>query len=116
MKYNMGQFKWRLELLQPGEFKRDEMGGIMDHDYKKVGIINAFKRDKSVTFKTVIGDYVTTDTVYFVIRDIRNAFDINNDWRLKVDGHVYVVNTVTTLDDKPPFYIEIEATKIGGIS
>ena len=57
--------------------------------------------------------YVTT-TVYFVIRDIRNAFDINNDWRLKVDGHIYVINTVTVLDDTVPKYLEIEATKIGG--
>lgn len=116
MKYNMGLFKWRLELLQPGIFQRDEMGGIKDYDYKKVGTVNAFKRDKSVTYKTVIGDYVTLDTVYFVVRDIRNAFDINNDWRLKVDGHIYVINTVTVLDDTVPKYLEIEATKIGGLS
>lgn len=116
MKYNMGKFKHRLELLCPGEFVRDDMGGIMDRTYKKVGIINAFKRDKSVTFKTVIGDYVTTDTVYFVVRDIRSAYNLDTDWRLIVDGYTYIINTVTLLDDTVPKYLEIEATKIGGIS
>ena len=116
MKYNIGLFKWRLDLLQPGEFQRDEMGGIMDREYKKVGTINAFKRDKSVTYKTVIGDYVTLDTAYFIVRDIRNAHNLDTDWRIRLDGHTYVINTVTVLDDTVPYYLEIEATKIGGIS
>ena len=116
MKYNMGQFKWRLTLLRPGEFARDEMGGIMDSEYTPVGVVNALRRDKSTTYKTVIGDYVTVDTAYFIIRDVRGVHDINNDWRLIIDGQVYVINTVTVLDDTVPKYLEIEATKIGGLS
>ena len=116
IKRNLGAVKWVLTLLQPSEFVRDELGGVESRNYSPALTINALQRDKSSTWKTVIGDYVTLDTQYFIIRDIRSAFDINTDWRLECNGYTYVINHITLLDDSAPFYLEIEATKMGGIS
>lgn len=113
-KINPGSFRAILTLLRPGKQERDEMGGLKEREYKESIVIRALKRDKTTTYKQVIGDYVTVDTVYFVANDIMSVYPIDNEWRLKYDGAVYLINHITRLDDSAPCYMEIEATKIGG--
>ena len=113
-KINPGSFRAILTLLRPGKQERDEMGGLKERKYKESIVIRALKRDKTTTYKQVIGDYVTVDTVYFVTNDITSIYPLDNDWRLKHDGAVYIINHITRLDDEPPYYMEIEATKING--
>lgn len=113
-KINPGSFNVFLTLLRPSKQERDEMGGLKDRQYKESIVLKALKRDKSTTYKQVIGDYVTVDTVYFIANDIMSVYPIDNEWRLKYDGAVYLINHITRLDDEPPYYMEIEATKIGG--
>lgn len=113
-KINPGSFRANLTLLRPGKQERDEMGGLKDREYKEAIVLKALKRDKTTTYKQVIGDYVTVDTVYFVANDILSVYPIDSDWRIKHDGAVYLINHITRLDDSAPYYMEIEATKIGG--
>lgn len=115
IKYNVGQFKHTLHLLKPDEATRDELGGYNERTYTEVGTVRALQRDKSSTFRQVIGDYVTVNTCYFIVRDCRCAFPIGVEWRIKVEGQTYVINSVTLLDDTPPYFLELECTRIGGI-
>ena len=116
MKYNYGSFKSRLTLLQPSPQEFDELGGILPTTYKEVVTVNALKRDKSTTYKQVIGDYVTVDTAYFIVNNILSAYPITNEWRIKINNEVYLINHITVIEDQIPYMLEIEATKIGGIS
>lgn len=113
---NLGKFTHKLELLKPSEIVRDELGGVADASYSVVAIVNAMQRDKSTTYRQVIGDYVTMDTAYFVIWDISSVYKLDNRWRFRCNGYTYVINTVTRLEDEVPYMLEIEATKIGGIA
>ena len=115
MRYNVGKFNKCLHLLKPSETVIDALGGVEDKNYEDVGKVMALQRDKSSTFRQVIGDYVTVNTCYFVIRDIRSAWPIRQDWRLRLNGQTYVINSITLLDDDKPYFLEIEATRLGGI-
>lgn len=113
---NPGDFKSRITLLKRSELERDEMGGYKSPEYTPVLKIWAKQRDKTSTFRQVIGDYVTVDTCYFIIRNISGKYPITTDWRLSYNGYNYVVNSVVELGERPPYYLEIEATRIGGIN
>lgn len=113
-KINPGSFNAFITLLRPSRQERDEMGGIKDRQYRESITLKGLKRDKSTTYKQVIGDYVTVDTIYFVTADILSIYPLDTDWRLRYDGAVYLINHITRLDDVAPYYMEIEATKVNG--
>lgn len=115
MHYNVGKFTKLLHLMEPAPIEIDKMGGIKEREYTEVGKVMALQRDKTSTYKQVIGDYVTVNTCYFIIRDCRSAFPIRQDWHIKCENCSYVINSITLLDDSRPYYIEIEATRLGGI-
>ena len=71
---NPGDFKSRITLLKRSEPERDEMGGLKPSTYTPVFKVWAKQRDKTSTFRQVIGDYVTMDTCYFVISPLRLEF------------------------------------------
>lgn len=110
----IGEFNKRLGLLKPSAPEADKMGGRKDRTYEFAGIVFAQKRDKSTTVKQVIGAYVTEKTCYFVIRDCRSLYPITKDWHIDYEGHKYVINSVTVLDDNKPYFLELECTWIGG--
>ena len=115
IRHNHGDYRWPLTLLKPTEPTRDELGGMSDVVYEPVVVVNALKRDKSQTYRQVIGAYVNMSTAYFIIYDLRRDFPIDTDWRIQdSDGNVYVINSLTILDGIPP-EIEIEATRLGGV-
>lgn len=114
-KTNPGKFNKRVTLLRCEPAERDEMGGLREREYEAVGSFWAMQRDKTSTYKQVIGDYVTVNTCYFVLRDISSTYPLTTDWRLQYAGYTYVINSITKLDDSIPHYLEIEATRLGGI-
>lgn len=116
MRFNVGSFSKVVHLLQPSTPSRDSIGGINEIEFKTVGTVRALQRDKTTTYKQVIGDYVTVNTAYFIVRDLREAYTLDVDWRLKIDGATYIINTISLLDDSRPYFMEIEATRIGGIN
>lgn len=61
-----------------------------------------------------MGDYVTTQTRYFVTRDFRGRYPIDTRWRLGYQGYTFAINSIKLLDDQVPYYLEIEATALGG--
>ena len=113
---NPGDFKSRITLLERSEPERDEMGGLKPSTYTPVFKVWAKQRDKTSTFRQVIGDYVTMDTCYFVIRDISSKYPVNTDWRISFEGYTYVINSVVKLGERAPYYLELEATRLGGIN
>lgn len=113
---NPGIFNRRITLLQRSTLVRDAMGGLKDPAYEKIVTLWAMQRDKTSTYKQVIGDYVTTNTCYFIVRDVTGKYPVDASWRISYEGYTYVINSITKLNDRPPFYLEIEATRIGGIA
>lgn len=105
----------KVALYEPDRLIRDEMGGVVPRNYTKAGEIWAQKRDKTSTYKQVIGDYVTANTCYFVAWDFRNTYPVAQDWQLEVGEQRYVINSITVIDDVLPHRIEIEATALGGV-
>lgn len=105
----------KVALYKPDALTRDEMGGVETRTYTKQGEIWAQKRDKTSTFRQVIGDYVTANTCYFVAWDFRSSYQVSQDWQLEADGQRYVINSITVIDDVLPYRIEIEATALGGV-
>ena len=71
---------------------------------------------KSQTRQQIIGDYVTSDTRYFVIRDVRSLLEtpLDTSWRLAYNGYTFLINEVTLIDDSAPYYIQLTATAING--
>lgn len=112
---NPGDFRKRITLLCPKSKTRDEMGGWTKPEYEEVCTIWAMQKDKTSSFKQVIGDYVTVNTCYFVTRPLPDKYSFGTDWRIISEGDHYVINSVVRLKDMPPYYIEIEATRIGGM-
>ena len=112
---NPGKINKKITLLRCEPAERDEMGGLRESDYEAVGSFWAMQRDKTSTHKQVIGDYVTVNTCYFVLRDITVSYPLTTDWRVLYDGYTYVINSITRLADSVPYYLEIEATRLGGL-
>ena len=115
---NPGRFTKRITLLSPSAPVRDALGGIAATTYTAVLTLFAMCDEKSQARQQIIGDYVTSDTRYFVVRDIRSLCPgIDTSWRIAYNGFTYLINELTVLGDAPP-YIQITATAInasGGI-
>ena len=69
---NSGRFRHKITLLRPSAPVRDELGGISTTTYEAALTLFAMVEQKSQTRQQFIGDYVTSDTRYFVVRDIRS--------------------------------------------
>lgn len=62
-----------------------------------------------------MGDYVTADTRYFVVRDIRRICpDIDTFWRISYRDFVFLINDIQLLEEESPPYTQITATAING--
>lgn len=70
-KRNPGRFRHLVTLLKPSAPARDELGGIKPTTYDPALTVHAMREMKSQSRQQVVGDYVTVDTRYFVVRDLR---------------------------------------------
>lgn len=112
---NPGRFTKRITLLKPSVQKRDEMGGLSVTTYTAELTLFALVEQKNQSRQQFVGDYVTADTRYFVVRDIRSLVPgIDTTWRLSYGGFTYLINEVTLIDESAPYYIQIVATAING--
>lgn len=115
-KRNPGRFRHVVALLKPSEPVRDELGGIKPTHYDQALTVHAMREMKSQSRQQVVGDYVTVDTRYFVVRDLREtaAKDIDTSWRLQCDGRTYLINDVELIDESVPYFVQITATAMSG--
>ena len=92
------------------------MGGIKTTTYTAVLTLFAMCEQKSQTRQQFVGDYVTSDTRYFVIRDIRSLLDsdLTTEWRLAYGGFTYLINEITLIDESRPYFIQLTATAVNG--
>ena len=112
---NPGRFTNLITLLKPSTPVRDNMGGIASTTYEAALSLFAMCEQKSQLRQQIIGDYVTSDTRYFVVRDIRSLCPgIDTSWRLAYGGFTYLINELTLIDESSPYYIQITATAING--
>ena len=112
---NSGRFRHKITLLRPSAPVRDELGGISSTTYEAALTLFAMVEQKSQTRQQFIGDYVTSDTRYFVVRDIRSLCPcIDTSWRLAYGGYTYLINALTLIDESVPYFIQITATAVNG--
>ena len=119
MKHNPAELNRIIKLQKPGQPVRDDMGGLQAPEYITVGSFPAKVTQRNQSRQQFVADYVTTDTRYFVLRDIRTICPgINAKWRLLYRSYTWIINKVELLDEEKPPYIQITATAInssGGI-
>ena len=113
---NPGRFTHKIKLLKPSAPERDSMGGLKPTTYTEELELFAMCEQKSQTRQQFIGDYVTSDTRYFVIRDICSALsgELTNEWRLVYNGFTFLINDIALIDESVPHYIQITATAVNG--
>lgn len=110
-KRNPGRFNHVITLLKPGQYLTDELGGVTQADYEPVLELKAMCEQRSQTRQQIIADYVTIDTRYFVVRDVRAMVpDLGKDWRLQYNGFTYHINEITLIDESRPYFMQITAT------
>lgn len=119
MKHNPGELNRRIILQKPSAPVRDELGGIADTTYVYAGDYPAKVTQRNQSRQQFVGDYVTADTRYFILRDIRTLCPgLNAKWRLLYRGYVWIINKIELLDEEKPPYVQITATAVntgGGI-
>lgn len=113
-KRNPGRFTHRVTLLRPIKPKRDELGGLVSGAYEVALDLLAMCEQKDQSRQTFIGDYVTADTRYFVIRDIHKNYPLDTSWRLKYNGYTWLINDIRLMYESRPYFIQITATAING--
>lgn len=113
-KRNPGRFIHTVILLKPSKPERDELGGLSPTTYTEAGRLLAMCEQKDQSRQPFIGDYVTVDTRYFVMRDITAIYPLDVTWRLEYKGRVYVIHDIRLLDESRPYYVQITATAING--
>ena len=77
--------------------------------------MSAMCEQRNQSRQQIIGDYVTVDTRYFVVRDIRgmNAVKgLDTSWRLSYRDFIYLINDILLLDESRPYFLQITATAI----
>lgn len=118
-KRNPGRFNHVITLLKPGQYVTDDLGGMTQRPYTKELELMAMCEQRNQTRQQTIGDYVTADTRYFVVRDIRELVpDLDNDWHLEYNGVIYLINEITLIDESRPYFVQLTATasnRAGGI-
>ena len=116
-KRNPGRFCHRITLLKPSVPVRDELGGLSETTYVPAVTLSAMCEQRNQSRQQIVGDYVTVDTQYFVIRDIRgmNAVKgLDTSWRLSYRDFIYLINDILLLDESRPYFLQITATAING--
>lgn len=117
-KRNPGRMTQQIKLLRPSAPKRDELGGLTATTYDVAYTLFVMTSDKDQSRRQVLGDYVTADTKYFVMRDsaLLDA-GIDNSWRLEYNGYVYLINKLELINESRPYFTQIIATAInsGGV-
>lgn len=114
-KRNPGRFNRLITLLKPSTMTRDDMGGLKATTYTAAITLFAMCEQKSQSRQQIVGDYVTADTRYFVVRDIRTLVPgLDTTWRLAYGGFTFLINEVTLIDESAPYFIQITATAING--
>lgn len=115
MKHYPGELNRRVVLQRPSTPVRDELGGIGEITYEYVKEFPAKVTKRNQSRQQFVGDYVTADTRYFVLRDIRTACPgLNTKWMLQYRGFAWVINNIELLDEENPPYIQITATAVNG--
>lgn len=116
-KRNPGRFCHRITLLKPSALVRDELGGLSETTYVPAVTVSAMCEQRNQSRQQIVGDYVTVDTRYFVIRDIRGmdaVKGLDTSWRLSYRDFTYFVNDILLLDESRPYFLQITATAING--
>lgn len=116
-KRNPGRFCHRITLLKPSAPVRDELGGLSETTYVPVVTLSAMCEQRNQSRQQIVGDYVTVDTRYFVIRDVRDMSAVkglDTSWRLSYRDFIYLINDILLLDESRPYFLQITATAING--
>lgn len=112
-KRNPGRFNCKLVLLKPKAMERDELGGLNSNGFDEVGSVWAMCESKSQSRQTVMGDFVTVDTRFFVLRDVSGLYpDMSTDWQLSYRGFRWAINQIELIDESRPYFMQITATAI----
>lgn len=115
MKHNPRELNRRIVLLRPSTPVRDELGGIADTTYTAELSLFAKVSSYNQSRQQVVGDFVTVDTRYFVLRDVRRICpDLDTSWRIVYRNFVYLINDIQLLDEENPPYVQITATAVNG--
>lgn len=99
-------------MLEPVS-SRDEMGGL-ETTYESRGFVYSKVNDQTSSYRQINEDTITATTKFFIVRDISTKYPINASWRISWDNYIYVIESVQKLMDSLPYYIEIQATRLGG--
>lgn len=114
-KRNPGRFCHRITLLKPSAPVRDELGGLSETTYVPAVTLSAMCEQRNQSRQQIVGDYVTVDTRYFVIRDVRGmgaVKGLDTLWRLSYRDFIYLINDILLLDESRPYFLQITATAI----
>ena len=112
---NPGRFRYKIKLLKPGTPERDEIGGLKSAAFSEAVTLFSLMVKRAQVKQDFIGEYVTADTRYFVVRDLETVCpDIDTTWRLECGGVVYQINDVLAIDDTAPSWVQITAKAIRG--
>lgn len=114
-KRNPGRFCHRITLLKPSAPVRDELGGLSETTYVPAVTLSAMCEQRNQSRQQIVGDYVTVDTRYFVIRDVRGmgaVKGLDTSWRLTYRDFIYLINDILLLDESRPYFLQITATAI----
>lgn len=114
-KRNPGRFCHRITLLKPSAPVRDELGGLSETTYVPAVTLSAMCEQRNQSRQQIVGDYVTVDTRYFVVRDTRGmnaAKGLDTSWRLSYRDFTYLINDILLLDESRPYFLQITATAI----
>lgn len=114
-KRNPGRFCHRITLLKPSAPVRDELGGLSETTYVPAVTLSAMREQRNQSRQQIVGDYVTVDTRYFVIRDVRGTGAVkglDTSWRLSYRDFIYLINDILLLDESRPYFLQITATAI----
>ena len=115
MKHNPRELNRRIVLLKPSAPVRDELGGIAETTYTAELSLFAKVTTHNQSRQQVIGDFVTVDTRYFVLRDVRRICpDLDTSWRIGYRNFTYLINDIQLLDEENPPYVQITATAMNG--
>lgn len=111
MKHNPRELNRRIVLLRPSTPVRDELGGIAETTHTAEVSLFAKVTTHNQSRQQVIGDFVTVDTRYFVLRDVRRICpDLDTSWRIGYRNFTYLINDIQLLDEENPPYVQITAT------
>ena len=114
-KRNPGRFCHRITLLKPSAPVRDELGGLSETTYVPAVTLSAMCEQRNQSRQQIVGDYVTVDTRYFVIREVRGmgaVKGLDTSWRLSYRDFIYLINDILLLDESRPYFLQITATAI----